>query len=126
MKLWIGGRGKDRTPRLAAKFADGFNMPYVSPELAGDRLQRVQRACDEIGRDFSEIDSSVNLGFYMNSDRKPDIAAEGSLTGGTQEAIDMIGKFRDVGIKGINIAFRPPIDWDALQQYIEEVMPAFR
>ena len=126
LKLWIGGRGKDKTPRLAAKFADGFNMPYVSPELAGDRLQRVQRACDEIGRNFSEIDSSVNLGFYMNSDRKPDIAAEGSLTGGTQEAIDMIGKFRDVGIKGINIAFRPPIDWDALQQYIEEVMPAFR
>ena len=37
----------------------------------------------------------------------------------------MIGKFRDVGIKGINIAFRPPIDWDALQHYIEEVMPAF-
>ena len=101
-------------------------MPYVPPELAGDRLQRVKSACDEIGRDFSEIDSSVNLGFYMNSDRKPDINPEGSLTGSVQESIDMIGKFQDVGIQGINIAFRPPIDWDALQLYIEEVMPAFR
>ena len=126
LKLWVGGRGKSKTPRLAAKYADGFNMPYVPPELAADRLERVKRACDEIGRDFSEIDSSVNLGFYMNSDRTPDINPEGSLKGSVQESIDMIGKFQDVGIKGINIAFRPPVDWDALQLYIEEVMPAFR
>jgi len=126
LKLWVGGRGKSKTPRLAAKYADGFNMPYVPPELAADRLERVKRACDEIGRDFSEIDSSVNLGFYMNSDRTPDINPEGSLKGSVQESIDMIGKFQDVGIKGINIAFRPPVDWEALQLYIEEVMPAFR
>ena len=54
----------------------------MSLELAKDRLQRARRARDEIGRDFSEIDSSVNLGFYMNSDREPDFAAEGSLKGG--------------------------------------------
>jgi len=126
LKLWVGGRGESKTPGLAAKYADGFNMPYVPPELAADRLERVKRACDEIGRDFSEIDSSVNLGFYMNSDRTPDINPEGSLKGSVQESIDMIGKFQDVGIKGINIAFRPPVDWDALQLYIEEVMPAFR
>ena len=124
-RLWVGGTGKEKTPKLAAKYADGFNMPYVPPELAGDRLERVRKACDEVGRDFAEIDSSVNLGFYMNSERKPDINPGGSLTGSVQESIDMIGRFQDVGIQGINIAFRAPIDWDALQQYIEEVMPAF-
>ena len=50
--------------------------------MAEDRLQRARRACDDICGDFSEIDSSVNLGFYMNSDREPDFAAEGSLKGG--------------------------------------------
>lgn len=124
-RLWVGGTGKEKTPKLAAKYADGFNMPYVPPELAGDRLERVRKACDEVGRDFAEIDSSVNLGFYMNSERKPDINPRGSLTGSVQESIDMIGRFQDVGIQGINIAFRAPIDWDALQQYIEEVMPEF-
>ena len=98
----------------------------MSLELAKDRLQRARRARDEIGRDFSEIDSSVNLGFYMNSDREPDIAAEGSLTGGPQEAVDVIGDFRDVGIEGLNIAFRALMDWDALQQHIKEVMLEFR
>jgi alkanesulfonate monooxygenase SsuD/methylene tetrahydromethanopterin reductase-like flavin-dependent oxidoreductase (luciferase family) len=125
LRLWIGGRGKLRTPRIAAKFADGFNMPYVSAELAADRLGRLVQACDRLGRDPGEIDTSVNLGFYMNSERQPDIAPEGSLTGSVQETVDTIGEYADAGIQGINIAFRPPVDWDALQQYIEEVMPHF-
>ncbi len=125
LRLWIGGRGKQRTVRLAAQYADGFNMPYVSPQTAADRLARLHQACDKIGRDPAEIETSVNLGFYMNSSRQPDIAPEGSLTGGVSEAVDMIGALRDVGIQGVNIAFRPPIDWDNLQLYIEEVMPHF-
>jgi len=125
LRLWIGGRGKARTVGLAAKYADGFNMPYVTPETAADRLQRLSAACEAIGRDPAELDTSVNLGFYMNSDRAPDINPEGSLTGSVQEAVDRIGRFKDIGIQGVNIAFRPPIDWDNLQLYIEEVMPHF-
>jgi len=126
LRLWIGGRGKKRTIDLAAQFADGFNMPYVSPAVAADRLQRLQAACEQHGRDFSALDTSVNLGFYMNSARTPDINPDGSITGGVQETVDMIGQFRDIGIQGINIAFRPPVDWDNLQLYIEEVMPHFK
>lgn len=125
LRLWIGGRGKARTVGLAAKYADGFNMPYVTPETAADRLQRLNAACEAIGRDPAELDTSVNLGFYMNSDRAPDINPEGSLTGSVQAAVDRIGRFKDIGIQGVNIAFRPPIDWDNLQLYIEEVMPHF-
>ena len=126
LRLWIGGRGKQRTVRLAAEYADGFNMPYVSPEVAADRLARLHQACEKIGRDPAEIDTSVNLGFYFNSPRVPDIDPSGSLTGGVQEAVDMIGRLQEVGIQGVNIAFRPPIDWDNLQLYIEEVMPHFK
>lgn len=125
LRLWIGGRGKVRTIDLAARFADGFNMPYVTPTVAKDRLDRLRAACDRYGRDFDAIDSSVNLGFYMNSDRAPDLAPEGALNGSVQEAVDMIGAYQDAGIKGINIAFRPPVEWHNLDLYIEEVMPHF-
>ncbi len=126
LRLWIGGRGKARTVRLAAEYADGFNMPYVSVATAADRLERLRGACEKIGRDPAELDTSVNLGFYMNSERQPDIAADGSLTGSVQQAVDMIGGFKEIGIQGVNIAFRPPIEWDNLQLYIEEVMPHFK
>ena len=32
---------------------------------------------------------------------------------------------QDSGVQGLNIAFRPPIDWEALQTFIEDVMPQF-
>jgi len=125
MRLWIGGRGKRRTPRLAAKYGDGFNMPYLAPRSVADRLQRLQIECDLIARDPEEIETSVNVGFYLNSTRVPEINPEGSLVGNTQQAVDRIGEYVDSGVGGLNVAFRPPVDWDALAAFIEEVMPVF-
>ena len=128
MRLWVGGRGKQRTPGMAARYADGFNMPYLSPAGVTDRLQRLQRACEARGRDPAELETSVNVGFYMSvggAQRAPDIAADGSLTGGVNEVIDRLGAYADTGVGGVNIAFRPPIDWEAFETYISEVLPAF-
>ena len=126
LRLWIGGRGKTRTPWLAAKYADGFNMPYVAPDVAQRRLDTLYEAAVQYGRDPNAIDTSVNLGFYMLSERQPDIDPRGSLTGSVQEAVDTLSAYQEIGIKGINIAFRPPIDWDAYTVYLEKVVPHFK
>ncbi len=127
-KLWVGGRGKKRTPELAAKYADGFNLPYASPELVADRLETMRAFCEAAGRDPAQIETSVNLGFYLGAEAK-DIPGEflkGSVSGSSQQAIDQIGRYAELGVQGVNIAFRPPIRWDAFEQYIEEVMQAFK
>jgi alkanesulfonate monooxygenase SsuD/methylene tetrahydromethanopterin reductase-like flavin-dependent oxidoreductase (luciferase family) len=124
MRLWVGGRGKVRTPDIAARFGDGFNMPYLAPQSVADRLERLRRRCDECDRDPAEIETSVNVGFYLG-DRQPDINPEGSLVGSTRQAVDRIAEYVETGVQGLNIAFRPPVDWDALQLFIEEVMPEF-
>ena len=129
MPIWVGGRGKVRTPMMAAKYADGFNMPYLSPADVADRLQRISQACDKVGRDPAAIETSVNVGFYMSADgtaRAPDVAAGGSLTGRVNETIDRVGEYVDSGVGGLNIAFRPPIDWDSLALFIEDVLPKFQ
>lgn len=124
MRLWVGGRGKERTPRIAARYGDGFNMPYLPPEGVADRLARLRAACDAADRDPAEIETSVNVGFYLG-DRAPDVNPDGSLTGSNQQAVDRIGAYVDTGVGGLNIAFRPPVDWDALASFIEDVMPEF-
>jgi F420-dependent oxidoreductase-like protein len=124
MRLWVGGRGKERTPRIAARYGDGFNMPYLPPQSVADRLARLRAACDAADRDPAEIETSVNVGFYLG-DRAPDVNPDGSLTGSNQQAVDRIGAYVDTGVGGLNIAFRPPVDWDALASFIEEVMPHF-
>ena len=124
LPIWVGGRGKLRTPEIAARYADGFNMPYLAPASVVDRLNRVAAACDARGRDPAEIESSVNVGYYPG-DRAPEVNPEGSLTGSAQQMVDRIGEYADTGVQGLNIAIRPPVDWDALAVFVEEVMPHF-
>ncbi len=124
LRLWVGGRGKVRTPAIAARYADGFNMPYLAPPSVADRLERVRRECDALGRDPAEIEASVNVGFYLG-DRAPEVNPEGSLVGSTQQAVDRIAAYAETGVAGLNIALRPPVDWESLQRFIEEVMPHF-
>ena len=130
MRLWVGGRGQKRTPRIAAKHAGGFNMPYLPPDGVKDRLERLARECDKLGRDPDELDTSVNVGFYMSAtanepDKQPGMptGVDGAIVGSPQRAIDRLGEYEAAGIKGVNIAFRPPVDWDAFEAYIEEVLP---
>jgi alkanesulfonate monooxygenase SsuD/methylene tetrahydromethanopterin reductase-like flavin-dependent oxidoreductase (luciferase family) len=124
IRLWVGGRGKERTPRIAARHADGFNMPYLSPASVRDRLERLNAACEEQERDPGEIETSVNVGFYLG-DREPDVSAAGSLVGSPAQAVDRIGEYQDTGVGGLNIALRPPVDWVGLQRFVEEVMVHF-
>ncbi|NUS29702.1 MAG: LLM class F420-dependent oxidoreductase, partial [Streptomyces sp.] len=45
----VGGHGPTRTPRLAAKYADEFNMPFASVEDSERQFGRVRAAVEEAG-----------------------------------------------------------------------------
>jgi F420-dependent oxidoreductase-like protein len=51
----LGGVGQTRTPRLAAKFADEFNVPFAPPESARLQFARVREACEQAGRNPATI-----------------------------------------------------------------------
>ena len=55
----LGGAGPRRTPRLAARFADEFNVAFRSVEETGAQFERVRDACREAGRDPAELTLSV-------------------------------------------------------------------
>lgn len=127
----IGGRGEQRTLRMAAAYADGWNVPYISAADFSQKSRVLDEWCAHYRRDPASIERSVNLHFLMSSTgddpaaRLGPIAAQGGLAGSPQQVIDAIGQYVDAGAAQVNIAFRPPVDWDALQQFVDEVMPAF-
>lgn len=47
----IGGRGKKRTPALAARFAQDFNLPFGPPQDIPPIMENVARSCEAIDRD---------------------------------------------------------------------------
>ena len=64
----IGGYGKSRTPALAARFADDFNMPGPSLQQVAEQFARVDDACRKIGRDPSSLTRSVWLTVCIGRD----------------------------------------------------------
>ena len=48
------------------------------------------------------------------------------LFGTPKEAIERIAQYFNAGATRVTIALRAPFDWDALRDYVEEVLPAFR
>jgi alkanesulfonate monooxygenase SsuD/methylene tetrahydromethanopterin reductase-like flavin-dependent oxidoreductase (luciferase family) len=142
MPLWIGGIGEKRTLPMAARYADGWNAAYVSPEDFQHKCSVLDAACDAVGREPSDIERSVNLAFAMGSDRvRADAVAAalpdqwgpltermagGTLTGTPEEAVDKVMAYVEAGADMVNIALRAPFEPEALAAYHEVVMPAVR
>jgi alkanesulfonate monooxygenase SsuD/methylene tetrahydromethanopterin reductase-like flavin-dependent oxidoreductase (luciferase family) len=142
LPLWIGGAGEKRTLRTAARFADGWNAPYLAPGEWKRKNEVLDRWCAELGRDGRTIARTINVGFYMGADARGAAAGEerfarewsadtrgftGFLRGTPVRAAEVARAYREVGVERLNIAVRGgPYDWDALAAFAEEVIPAVR
>jgi alkanesulfonate monooxygenase SsuD/methylene tetrahydromethanopterin reductase-like flavin-dependent oxidoreductase (luciferase family) len=141
LPLWIGGLGEQRTARMAARYADGWNIPYVGPGAYQHKVQVLRDWCEHEGRDPAEVATATQLGFFMAASDDPAVMAaaeaemkrktphqtpSGQLAGSPAQVIERLKKYDEAGATAINIAFRPPIDWEALEVFTAEVMPVFR
>lgn len=57
----IGGKGEKRLLRTAAQWADHYNYPGTDLDDFKSRLEVLDRWCDELGRDRSEIEISLQI-----------------------------------------------------------------
>jgi len=142
LPIWIGGLGEKRTLRTAARFADGWNAAYVSAEEFARKNQVLDNWCDAERRDPATIERSVNLQFAMAVDTvsaeraAADLDAQwgpmaarirgGALLGTPDQAAEQLLAYAEAGADLINVALRAPFDHDALDAYVNDVVPAVR
>jgi alkanesulfonate monooxygenase SsuD/methylene tetrahydromethanopterin reductase-like flavin-dependent oxidoreductase (luciferase family) len=141
--LWTGGRGSRRTPQNAARYCAGWNVPYVGPAEFRRLNDRLDAACEAIGRDPKTLERSVNLAFHVGATPAeadaelerirqqwgPEVAerlTEGALTGTPDRAVDRIAEYRAAGADLVNVALRFPVGTDAFDAYLTDVVPAAR
>ena len=55
-------QGEQRTLRIAARCADGWNVPFVAPETFAHKRGVLDDHCADVGRDPAEIRIAVNVG----------------------------------------------------------------
>jgi F420-dependent oxidoreductase-like protein len=123
----IGGHGKTRTPRLAARYADEFNMPFASPEESETQFGRVRAAAQEAGRAADAITFSNALVVCVGKDDQEvarraaaigrdveELKANG-LAGTPAEVVDKIGRYAAVGSRRIYLQVLDLDDLDHLE-----------
>lgn len=133
--ILIGGTGKKKTPALAARFANEFNIPFKSLEETKDIFARVRQACVEHERDPNELVYSNALVLCCGRDeaeikkraeaigRDVDELRENGLAGTPSELVDKIGTFADAGSQRVYLQTLDLADLDHLELVASEVMP---
>jgi F420-dependent oxidoreductase-like protein len=90
-RLLAGGEGAPRSLRIAARYADEYNMSSSTPDKAREKFAALAEACRAIGRDPATIGRSVMAGVLVGRSedelrtRKRDLLAEFGNSGGGDE-----------------------------------------
>jgi F420-dependent oxidoreductase-like protein len=64
-RLLAGGEGSPRAMRIAARYADEFNLSSSSPATAKEKFAALDAACEAIGRDPATMARSVMAGILI-------------------------------------------------------------
>ncbi|GCE39700.1 LLM class F420-dependent oxidoreductase [Rhodococcus sp. USK10] len=131
----IGGTGKKKTPALAAKYANEFNVPFQSVDETRDVFDRVRLACKTIDRDPEELVYSNALVLCcgrteeeiakraLNIGREVSELRENGLAGSPAELVDKIGRYAEAGSQRIYLQTLDLADLDHLELVASEVVP---
>ncbi|CAN5839901.1 hypothetical protein BH23ACT10_BH23ACT10_39450 [soil metagenome] len=143
-RVIVGGTGKRKTPRLAARSADELNTVFQSPQGCREMRQAMDAACDVHDRDPSTLPLTLMTGcivgesdadFRARAERMHTTIGSGDLdswlddlrgtwvVGGPEEAADHIGRLADVGVTGVLLQHQDPDDLDMLDAVMAEVAP---
>jgi F420-dependent oxidoreductase-like protein len=124
----IGGHGPKRTPALAARYADEFNVPFGSLEATGQMYQRVTEACRVAGRTDLPVFSAAQTVAVGRTDaqartRAEKIGTTPPLYGTPGQVADQISRFAALGATRMFLQVLDLSDLDHLDVIAAEVGP---
>ncbi|SFK84337.1 probable F420-dependent oxidoreductase, Rv1855c family [Streptosporangium canum] len=134
----VGGRGPKRTPELAARYADEFNMPFKSVAETAEAYERVVEDSERtgragtgraplvlsagvvvaIGRDDAEARHRADP-LHVPSALPP----EDPVIGSPAQLVERIGEFAAIGATRIHLRLIDMADLDHLELIAAEVLP---
>ncbi|MFD3543033.1 LLM class F420-dependent oxidoreductase [Streptomyces sp. NPDC058662] len=130
----IGGHGAKRTPRLAARYADEFNMPFASVADSERQFGRVRRAAEEAGRKADDLVYSNALVVCVGKDdaevarraaaigREVDELKANGLAGSPAEVVEKIGAYGAIGSSRVYLQLLDLHDLDHLELISAQVL----
>ncbi|MFJ7908940.1 LLM class F420-dependent oxidoreductase [Kitasatospora sp. NPDC096204] len=131
----VGGHGPRRTPALAARFADEFNLPFASVEDTAAQFGRVRAAAEEAGRPADDLVYSAALVACVGRDdaevarraaaigREADELRENGLAGTPDEVVEKLGRYAAIGCERVYLQILDLDDLDHLELIAARIAP---
>jgi alkanesulfonate monooxygenase SsuD/methylene tetrahydromethanopterin reductase-like flavin-dependent oxidoreductase (luciferase family) len=128
-------RGEEAHARLAARYANEFNVPFSSTADNARLFASVREACEEAGRDPSSLVYSSALVLCVGKDeaeiarraaaigREVDELREHGVAGTPAEAVDILGRYIEAGAERFYLQVLDLSDLDHLDLVASEVAP---
>ena len=132
----VGGRGPRRTPELAARFADEFNMPFKTVAETATAFERVRAACDQYGRPAGRP-LALSAGVVVAIGRTDAEAArraaplhvpsalppEDPVVGSPDRLVQRLGELAEVGATRVHVRVIDMADLDHVDLIASSVLP---
>jgi alkanesulfonate monooxygenase len=132
----IGGHGARRTPALAARYADEFNVAFSPLDVVERQYHLVDEACRAIGREADSVRRSAALVLCCGSDeaeverraskigRTADELRRDGAAGTPTEVVDTLRAYGGIGATRIYLQVLDLADLDHVRLVADEVLPA--
>jgi F420-dependent oxidoreductase-like protein len=140
-RLLVGGEGSPRSMRIAARYADEFNLSSSSPDRAREKFAALSAICEAAGRDPATMAQSTMAGVLIGRDeaeykrRQRDLLtafddvdageewfhARGQrwIVGTPDRAREMVARFAEAGAERIMLQDFVPRDLDMIDLMAE-------
>lgn len=131
----VGGHGPRRTPALAARYADEFNIAFSNADEVAAQFGRVRAACADAGRDPGSLVYSAAQVVCCGKDEATvarraaaigrevaELRASG-LAGSPAEITDKLGTFAEAGAQTLYLQVLDLDDLDHLADIASGVLP---
>ena len=131
----LGGHGARRTPRLAARFADEFNVGFVSVADSAAAFGRVREACEAAGRYPASMVFSVAQTVCCGKDEAefrrraaaigedPEDLRANAIGGTPGEVAGKIAEFAEIGAERVYLQVLDLHDLGHLELIASDVLP---
>ena len=143
-RILVGGRGTPRSTRIAARFADEFNVTTTDPDTIRKVYGWLDSACRDAGRDPGSVTRSAMVGVVVGRDEAEVDRRIGDLTrqigrsesngswfaerrpkqiaGTPDEARASLSRYEDVGVERVMLQSLIPRDLDMIDRAAEILM----
>jgi alkanesulfonate monooxygenase SsuD/methylene tetrahydromethanopterin reductase-like flavin-dependent oxidoreductase (luciferase family) len=130
----VGGSGATKTPRLAAIFADEYNVPFAPLATISTQFDRVREAVDVVGRPAESMTYSAAFVVCAGRDEAEiakraaaigrdveELRSNSPLAGTPNQIADQLGPYAEIGLERVYLQLLDMSDLEHLRLFADEV-----